>query len=220
MRQNLVSTIVVLFCSSSMATVLPGRSRVLEPPRSTTAFRSSTPATFGSGWQVDDDEREVYTGTVVAIGERPGTVSATFTLRITGHTSDDEAQRHLTTLAERGQDNLLKEISGEDLGTFTIGGRLGPRINVVREREVDGRRRIRVVFARWLRMAELRGGYRSVDYPFGFIELFINQNGKGEGTYIGAARLRWARDEKSGHQVEIENFGTYPAKLMGVTRRR
>jgi hypothetical protein len=67
-------------------------------------------------------------------------------------------------------------------------------------------------------ISKLRGGYRSLDYPFGVIELFIDPvTGKGEGTYIAAAKIRWDYDEKKKQsQVEIENFATFPARLLGV----
>ena len=98
---------------------------------------------------------------------------------------------------------------------------LGVPINVVRESVAGGQRRIFIVFERWTQFAELRGGYRSLDYPFGVIELNIDEaTGKGEGTYIAAAQIRWRQDKRTNqYQVEIENFATYPAKLMGVTRR-
>jgi hypothetical protein len=91
----------------------------------------------------------------------------------------------------------------------------------VRETVVDGKRRIFIVFERWTRFAELRGGYRSLDYPFGVIELFIDERtGKGEGTYIAAARIDLDFDEKKQqYQIEVENFATFPARLLGVTRR-
>jgi hypothetical protein len=169
------------------------------------------------------DPKEVYTGTVVAFGgvrTRGGTSSATFTLKINGYTSDEDAQRFLTILAEEKQAGLLKALSNENLGTFAIGGQVGRQVKVARVAEVNGQRRIVAVFERWLLMAEVRGGYRSQDYPFGYIELFIGPDGKGEGTYIGAAKITWKSDENTGKKtVEIENFGTYPAKMMGVMRR-
>jgi hypothetical protein len=89
---------------------------------------------------------------------------------------------------------------------------------------VDGRRRIFVVFERWTEFAEVRGGYRSLDYPFGVIELFLDpRTGKGEGTYIAAARIRFDRENKTNqNQLEIENFATYPARLTvsGQTKGR
>jgi hypothetical protein len=111
-------------------------------------------------------------------------------------------------------------IDDTDLGRFSIGANVGVPLNVVRDRVVDGNRRIFIAFRRWTQFAELRYGYRSTDYPFGVIELVINERtGKGEGTYIGAARIRWDRDgDNKTPRVEIENFATYPARLLSVQR--
>ncbi len=167
--------------------------------------------------------RASFTGTVLSYGTGRNirTTTNTFTLNITGVSSDEDAGRSLGILQESGQDALLRELSKKDLGNFSVGGRLGRTINAVRISDVDGKRRIFIVFERWLRFAELRGGYRSVDYPFGVIELFIDPStGRGEGTYIEAAQIRWKRDKKSDqYVVEIENFATFPSKLMGVRSR-
>jgi hypothetical protein len=124
-------------------------------------------------------------------------------------------------LQEGGQDRLQEAIRNNDLGNFAVGGRVGRTLNAVVIDEVEGRRRIRALFERWIRFGEIRGGYRSVDYPFGYIELFVDPNtGRGEGTLIEAAQIRWDRDKKSNqYVVEIENFGTFPARLMGVSLR-
>lgn len=73
-----------------------------------------------------------------------------------------------------------------------------------------------------MQFAEVRGGYRSLDYPFGVIELYVDpRTGKGEGTYIAAAKIRWTYDEKQQQsEVEIENFAAFPAKLLGVQLRK
>lgn len=170
------------------------------------------------------NEPETYTGTVLSFGSgfNTRTVTRTFTLTINRQTSNAQAQQFLETLREDGQDRLLNEINDEELGRFTLTGNVGVSINVVRETVVDGKRRIFVVFERWKQFAELRGGYRSIDYPFGVIELFIDeQTGKGEGTYIAAARIDFDFDDKKQqYQVEIENFATYPARLLSVNQRR
>jgi hypothetical protein len=168
-------------------------------------------------------QRETYTGTVLSYGTglNTRTYTAPFTLIIDRQTSDQRAQSLLGLLQEGNQNTLLNAVRQEDVGSFSIGGRIGPRVNVVREHMVDGRMRIFAAFERWKNFGELRGGYRSLDYPFGVIELYIDpRTGKGEGTYVAAAQVRWNRDKKSGqNQIEIENFATFPAKLMGVTRR-
>lgn len=165
--------------------------------------------------------RETYTGTVVSYGTglNARTVSRNFTLNITGLTSDSQAQTFLTTLQDRGQQSLLDQINDEDLGYFSVGAQLGRRLNVVRETVEGSQRRIFIVFERWTQFAEVRGGYRSLDYPFGVIELMIDdRTGRGEGTYIAAARIRWTRRGSDANQVEIENFATFPARLLGVRR--
>lgn len=168
-------------------------------------------------------QKETYTGTAVIYGSgfNTRTVTRTFTLDITGRTSNQKAEGFLEILQKGGQDDLLRAINDEDLGRFSLGGALGRRLNVVRESTVDGQRRIFVVFERWLGFGELRRGYRSVDYPFSVIEMYVDERtGKGDGTYIPAARVRFRTDRDSGQQtVEIENFATFPARLIGVTRR-
>ena len=178
---------------------------------------------FAAEIHAQQRQNETYTGTVLSYGSgfNTRTQTATFTLNIRNQTSDAQAQRYLSILQEGGQDNLLNEIDDQELGRFSIGANVGIPINAVRETVVDGKRRIFIVFKRWTRFAELRGGYRSLDYPFGVIELSIDERtGKGEGTYIAAAHIRWKQDRKTNqYQIEIENFATYPARLLGVTQR-
>ena len=172
---------------------------------------------------VNAQSKETYTGTVLSYGTglNTRTVTRNFTLTINGTTSDSLSQEYLTILQSGGQDDALKAIKKEDLGRFSVGGNVGIPVNVVRISSEGGKRKIFIVFERWTQFAEYRGGYRSLDYPFGVIELTIDESsGKGEGTYIAAAQIRWKQDKKSKqYQVEIENFATYPAKLMGVSRR-
>ncbi len=166
-------------------------------------------------------EREIYSGTLISYGSgfQTRTITTNFQLNLTGTTSDQQAQSNLEVLKEGNSQDLLKAIEKEDLGRFSVNSNVGVPVNVVRESMIDGKKRILVVFQRLTQFAELRGGYRSLDYPFGYIELFIDPaTGKGEGTYIAAAKIRWNVDKKTNQaQVEIENFATYPARLIGVT---
>jgi hypothetical protein len=178
---------------------------------------------FNSEALAQQSGRETFTGTVLSYGSglNTRTSTATFTLNLNGQTSDQEARRLLGVLQESGQDDVLKSIRNEELGRFSVGANVGRSLNFVHETTVDGRRRIFAVFERWTQFAELRGGYRSLDYPFGVIELYIDPNtGRGEGTYIAAAKIRWTTDRKTQQsQVEIENFATFPARLLGVVQR-
>lgn len=140
------------------------------------------------------------------------TRTSPFTLRINGLTAEADAQRFLSELQQGGQDDLLDVIRDENVGTFSLGTQLGRRINVLRVQDVDGRKKIIAVFERWLGFAELRGGYRSLNYPFSYIEIFVDPStGRAEGTYFAAASIRF----KNGN-VEVEDFATLPSKLLNV----
>lgn len=158
------------------------------------------------------------TGTAVIYGSgfNTRTLTRSFTMTVKGQTSQADALRYLTILQDAGQDGLRDAIKNQDLGTFALTGQVGRSLNAVLIDNVDGKKRIRAVFERWIGFGELRGGYRSVDYPFSYVEILIDPaSGKGEGTFIPAARIRF----KTGGSVEIEDFGTFPGRLMGVTLR-
>jgi hypothetical protein len=162
--------------------------------------------------------KEEYTGTVVGVGGRLGGVSRPFTLTIEGQSSDAEAARAIAMLAEGGQDVLMKELHGKRLGFFSMGAQLGRDLNFVRETPTaNGGRRIVILFERWMNTFEVRSGSRSEEYPFTYLELTLDSSGKGSGQLIPAARIYF--DKNHGDQVDIENFGIYPAKLMGVELR-
>jgi hypothetical protein len=163
----------------------------------------------------ESSAKEVYSGTIVNMSGR--SASTGFTLNITGRTSDEEAQKYLSILASEGQDALLKNLSKNKLGYVAATGTTGRDLLVVREAQVEGRRRLIAVFERWMRMGELRNGYRSVDHPFTILEIFFDAKGKGSGTFIGAAQVKIVRDKKTEQlKLEIESFGTFPGKIMGV----
>ncbi len=172
--------------------------------------------------EVNAQTKETYSGTILSYGTgfNTRTVTRQFTLTVNGTTSDQEAQEYLGILQSGGQDDALKAIKKQELGRFSLVGNVGVPINVVRESVANGQRRIFIVFERWTQFAEYRGGYRSLDYPFGVIEMTVDEaTGKGEGTYIAAAQIRWRQDKRTNeYQVEIENFATYPARLLGVKR--
>lgn len=163
----------------------------------------------------DRGAREVYTGTIYYFGGPRGSVSTTFTLNIDSLSPDSEVQRFVETLQRDGQDGLLRVLGKEKRGTLQVGSSIGRDINAVWVTEEEEGRKITILSERWLGFGELRRGARSVDYPFAYIELFVDDQGKGEGTMIPAGRVRY----KKGKTIEIENFGIYPARLMGVRRR-
>ena len=164
--------------------------------------------------------QEIYTGTIVSMNG--GLHSTTFNLSIRDFTSDAEANEYLAILAEGDQDNLLDKIRKLELGRLSTHGRVGRELIVVRRHPMpDGRIRIVAAFERWQSFGELRSGSRVQDYPFGLMEIILEPGGKkGSGTFIAACKIDLKRDKKTGkYQLELENFGTFPHKVMGVMRR-
>jgi len=163
--------------------------------------------------------KEVYTGTLLNMNGR--SASTGFTLTLTSRTPDEEAQRYLAILADGGQDDLMKAIRKNNLGFIAATGHTRRDLLVIREAQVNGKRRIIAAFERWLGFYELRAGNRSLDYPFSIIEIYFDEKGRGTGTFIGLAQVKIARDKKTEQlRLELESFGSFPAKVMGVMRRK
>jgi len=166
--------------------------------------------------------REVFTGTIVFIpGPTVGgpgtsrTTTRTFTLTITCTTPNSEYKRLADVLKDGGQDGLLRAISKEKCGVMQVGSSVGRDVNVVRVSTTEeGERKIDLLFERWLEFFEVRRGTRSRDYPFTYLELYVDQKGRLEGTMIPAARIRF----KGENTVEIENFAAFPARVVGKRR--
>jgi hypothetical protein len=155
------------------------------------------------------------TGTVYFIsGRRPG-LSLPFTLIINRITTADEVSQLNSALQAGKQDELLRTLSHADAGRIQIGSNVGlPANAILVSDQGNGRTKITVLYQRDLRFSELRSGARSVDYPFGYAEMYVGR-GENEGMLIPAARVRL----RDGNTWEVEDFGTFPARLMGLKVR-
>ena len=156
-----------------------------------------------------------FTGTAVIYGSglSTRTITRPFTMIVNSRSSTADLNRYISALERGGQDTLLREMDDGDLGRFSLSGSVGLPLNAVIVDEDNGETRIRAVFKRWIGFGELRRGLRSVDYPFGYVEIRIDpRTGRGDGTLIPAARIRF----RNSNTIEVEDFGTFPGRLMGV----
>lgn len=156
------------------------------------------------------------TGTAYFIGGiRRGSRSAPFRLIINRFSNEDEVQQLNAALHSGGQDELLRALSRMSAGRIEIGTGVGVPANVIlRSDDGEGRTKLVVLYQRELRFGELRYGTRSSDYRFGYAELYIGR-GANEGMLIPAARIRL----RDGNTWEVEDFATFPARLMGLQVR-
>ena len=78
---------------------------------------------------------------------------------------------------------------------------------------MDGHTRVvRLATNRPIAFVEARNSYRTMDYPFGFIELRLDEKGEGEGLAYQAVSLTVSKD----NQLEVETYGIEPQRILGV----
>ncbi len=172
-------------------------------------------ATFSlaSHGQNDMVKPESYSGVAIGTGGTIGGRSVGFNFNISSYTTDDELQSYATLLKTKGQDALLSVLQKQDKGRFSPTGSVGTQIAIARKRQHGSETIITIVTARQMSFGELYRGTRSVSYPFGYLQVKLNDKGIGTGQFMVAAKLRF--DKKSG-QYEIESFGNQYLKAANV----
>ena len=157
------------------------------------------------------------TGTVVGVGGRFGGRSYPFRLLIERYTSEAEVQQLNSALQRGGQDDLLRELEGMKAGRIQVGNNVGVEANAIIASPYGegGGTRLTVLYRRNINFFELRSGARSERYRFGYAELFLGGRNGGQGTFIPAAQVRL----RDGNTWEVEDFGVFPARLIGLKAR-
>lgn len=163
--------------------------------------------------QAHAQRNQRVTGTVVGIGGRFGGRTWPFTLIAKRYSAPNEVRELTDALQRGGQDELLRTLSKMDAGRIQIGSGVGVSANaIIAESWDDGGTKLTVFYERRVNFFELRYGARSQDYRIGYAELFLDRTGRGQGTLIGAARVKL----KDSNTWEVEDFGSFPARLMGL----
>jgi hypothetical protein len=152
-----------------------------------------------------------FNGTVVGTaGSFRGRVYQ-FRLTLDRFTPDDETRRAAGILRALGPDALLDEIRNEKVGTFFLSGQVERNVNFAYARRMaDGRLRIVAALERWMNPHEAH----HQDYPFAYLEIFVDENGRGDGTLIPTAQIYF--NKKDHNQVNVEKFGIHRARLVFV----
>src|SRR5262245_43153091 len=171
---------------------------------------------IGSAQELNLTGRPI-TGNIISYGTRAftGVRTGSFSLTINSWTSNADVQRYITVLQEGGQDRLLDAIRRNNVGGFSVNNNLARDILVAVQTRSGNTTKIYAVFERWTGFNELRTGRRSLDFPMGYIEITLDSRGRGTGTYIAAARIRW-RNTRQGYRIDIEDYQTRPARISNV----
>ncbi len=163
--------------------------------------------------QEEKPKPEAYSAVAMGTGGSVGGKTMQFDFRITKYTTNEELDKFAEILKEQGQDALRRALEKEDVGRINPAGRTGNQIAVARKRQEGSDTVITMVTARTMPFIELYRSGRSTDYPFGFLQVKLNEKGQGNGQIMAAAKIRFYK--KSG-KYEIESYGNQYLKAVNV----
>jgi hypothetical protein len=178
-------------------------------------WAAAAPAFSGSKAKEPGARTERFSATLTILsGPGSGTVRQ-ITLYISDYSPDAEAAQLAGAFADGGSKALFKVLTKlKSKGRVAPTGSTGYQVRYIRSVQTPNGRRIMMLTDRPIGFLERYYGNRSVDYMYGLVELDINDDGKGEGTLIYAAKVKAiSRDS-----VEVENFGIEPARLTKVRK--
>lgn len=141
-------------------------------------------------------------------------------LWVDSYTSDAEAKSMASSLVEGGSSALLKVLEKADtIGKIRLSGRAGfYDFKLIRSHQTEGGRRIYAIGDRPVGFLEVYAGNRSLDYPFGILQLDLKKNSKGREEGSGALLYSAKIKVLEGNSIDVESYGVGPIKLMGVRK--
>ena len=158
-----------------------------------------------------------FEGRIVNLAGGRGANTARFTLKLDQVTPDAEVDALAAALQSGGQQGLLEAVKAlPERGWVQVGENPGYRMPVIRSFDVEGGRLVRALTDRPFMFGEV---YRNLDtqrYPFGFVELKLDEKGEGEGLLILAAAISF---EKTG-QIAIESYEMQSLRILSVRTHR
>jgi hypothetical protein len=161
----------------------------------------------------DKLSQESYSGVAMGTGGRVGGKTIQFDFRITQYTTDDEVQNFAQLLKNQGTNALRRALENENKGRINVVGSTSNQIAVARKRQQGSDTIVTIVTARTMPFFELYNNGRTTDYPFGFLQVTLDDKGEGSGQIMAAAKIRF--NQKKG-QYEIESFGNQYIKAVNV----
>jgi hypothetical protein len=141
-------------------------------------------------------------------------------LWVNEYTSDADAKVMAAALVEGGPNALLKMLEkAKSIGKIRLTGRAGfYDFKLIRSHRTEGGRRIYAVGDRPVGFLEAYAGNRSLDYPFGILQLDLKTNSKGKeegtGSLIYSAKIKVLE----GNSIDVESYGIQPIRLLGLRK--
>jgi hypothetical protein len=122
----------------------------------------------------------------------------------------------LDTLRSRGADKMLTDLQkAPRVGYLRTPDRVGWDIHFAAASPTeDGGQDIVLATDRPIRFWEAANLTRTLRYPFTFIQIHLDKNGKGEGKMSVATKITLSQDGKT---LELENYSSQPVLLEKVS---
>ena len=159
--------------------------------------------------------REEFTSTLSNISDVGGVGLTPLTIRIIRWTSDEDHERMMGLLREKGQDAFLRALTDQEpVGSIATPVSLKYDFFYARQEPLkEGGRKIFMITDRPMDFYERVNSLRSRDYPFTVIEMTLDNEGNGQGTLAQLVQLRLV-----GNFLGIENLATSPMKLAEIKK--
>ena len=156
---------------------------------------------------------EAYTASArVSKDTAGGLVQFNFT--ITKWATQEEIKRLGAILKDQGQDALLAELKKMDSGRIRRTNDTGVAIAVAEKSQHGGKTIITLIAARQMSLSETnRGRSTSTDYPFGFLQVQLDDKGEGSGKMVTAAKIKY---DKDGDAFRLDPFGNGATPVNNV----
>ena len=160
--------------------------------------------------------RETFTAVAIGTGgPQSGATATRLTLNIERWTSPDDSRRLVAALKDSPEKMLSTLNDLPDVGTISTPGSIGyPLRYAIQQRQPDGSRQITLATDRPLSFAEAWIQPQTAKYPFTFVQLRLDAQGRGTGSLTPAARVIPAGDF-----IVLENWSTAPIALTDVKRQ-
>jgi len=138
-----------------------------------------------------------------------------FNFTITKWATQDEIKQLGAVLKEKGQNALLDELKKLDAGRIRRVGDTGIQIAVAEKSQHGGKTIITLIAARQVSLGEAkyRGRTNSTDYPFGFLQVQLDDKGEGSGKMVTAAKIKY---DKDGDTFRLDPFGNGATPVNNV----
>jgi hypothetical protein len=195
-----IACCVLLSCALGISSAVPAKDEV-KPKREKFGALAYLPAGAGPA--------------MVGAGAR-----ANVDIHVNGYTSDEEAKTLAALLVNSGPNALLKALEkAKSKGKITLTGRVGfYDLKLIRSHRTAEGRRIYAVGDRPVGFLEMYAGNRSLDYPFGILQLDLKTNEKGKEEGVGALIYSAKIKVLESNTIDVESYGIEPIRLMGVRK--